>query len=192
VLAAKNLLLTTRVAEIMNHDLYGILDAQSSDVGDVFLGSLALPGVQRTETELAAIRESVRRRIEANINYAALIPTSAAAPQPATRHGGATHHTVFNLSGTNSRVNIGSDDSSTSIVNITPPELFKELREALQVQVADVQERERILTRLGELEREQRTPSAFQRYVDFVAATANHATVIGPYLPARAQLIHPG
>jgi hypothetical protein len=191
-LAAKNLLLTTRVAEIMNHDLYGILDAQSSDVGDVFLGSLALPGVQRTETELAAIRESVRRRMEANINYAALIPTSAGAPQPATRHGGATHHTVFNLSGTNSRVNIGSDDSSTSIVNITPPELFKELREALQVQVADVQERERILTRLGELEREHRTPSAFQRYVDFVAATANHATVIGPYLPALAQLIHPG
>jgi hypothetical protein len=96
------------------------------------------------------------------------------------------------LSGANTRVNIGSEDSSQNIVNITPDDLFRELRASLEAQVQDAEARGRLLIKLEELERAQGTPSLGERYVRFMAAAADHATVLGPYLPALAQLLMRG
>jgi hypothetical protein len=162
------------------------------DVTDVFLRSPTTRPEQRTESELAEVRHSVHRRFEAQIDYAALTPQSRTAPPPTPPStGGTTHHTVFNLSGTNPRVNIGSEDNSQNVVNITPTQLFAELRSAFEAQVVDAEERQKLLTRLAELETAQQTPSFGERYINFMAAAASHATVIGPYLPALAQLIQP-
>jgi hypothetical protein len=191
VLAAQDRLLTPRVAQMMNDDLFGVLEAQSTDIREVFLGSPTAGTGRRTEDELSGIREAARRGIEADINYSALTPTLPAPPAPAA-NGGTTHHTVFNLSGANTRVNIGSDDSSQNIVNITPEGLFRELRAALEAQVQDAEARGRLLARLEELEQAQGKPSLGERYVRFMAAAADHATVLGPYLPALAQLLTRG
>jgi hypothetical protein len=193
VLTSQGIVLTARVAQMMYEDLAGIFDAQSTDIRDVFLRSPTARGSQRSEVELSSIREAARRRIEADINYAALTPTHQAPPPPATHgEGGTTHHTVFNLSGPNTRVNIGSEDSSQNIVNITPDDLFRELRASLEAQVQDAEARGRLLIKLEELERAQGTPSLGERYVRFMAAAADHATVLGPYLPALAQLLMRG
>jgi hypothetical protein len=96
------------------------------------------------------------------------------------------------LSGPNTRVNIGSEDSSQNIVNITPDDLFRELRASLEAQVQDAEARGRLLIKLEELERARGTPSLGERYVRFMAAAADHATVLGPYRPALAQLLMRG
>jgi hypothetical protein len=186
VMAAQGLTLTTRVAQMIKDDLGLVLDGQSPDVKEVFLGSPTTREGKRTKHDLYRILDAVRHRTETEIDFAVLTPIQ---PAVGPAQGGITHQTVFNLSGSNSRVNIGSDDSSSNVVNITPAELFRELRTAFETQVEDAEERGRVLARLEVLEQAQQTPSFGQRYVEFMAAAASHATVIGPYLPALAQLL---
>jgi len=187
VLGAQDLVFSEQVAESIRKELAEAFGQKSTD-----LLAMAQSPSQRynpTKDQIEEQRRTAQQRIEANIGYAAITPARGATGMP-PRIDSRTQ-TVYNLAGTNNRINIGSEDSSTNVVNVTPHELFRELREAFQEQVGDAQERERILARLDALEHEHNAPSAFQRYVDFMAAAANHATIIGPYLPALAQLIHP-
>jgi hypothetical protein len=143
-----------------------------------------------TEEQIEEQRRTAQLRIEADIKYAAISPAKGSPAMPIRIDSGT--HTVYNLSGANNRINIDSEDSSTNIVNVTPTELFRDLRGAIEAQLADAEERGRILEKLEAFERAQSTPTFYQRYVDFMAATANHATVILPFLPALSQLFHPG
>ena len=94
------------------------------------------------------------------------------------------HKTVYNINGPGARVNIGSVDNSTNVVNLSPTELFSHIREALPDDAG-----ESVRSRLNELEAARGTPSALGAYQEFMAAAANHMTVLGPFLPALAQLL---
>jgi len=96
---------------------------------------------------------------------------------------------IYNLIGANTRVNIQSRDASHNVVSITPGNLFEEMRSALASSIEDAAERERLLKTVSDLERTRATPDYTERYVQFVAAAANHMTVLQPFMPALAQLL---
>jgi len=93
---------------------------------------------------------------------------------------------VFNISGPGARVNIGTVDNSNNVVNVTTSELFAELRSALEVEEGITPE---VLDRLDELESAQGTPEVLSAYQRFMAVAANHAAVLGSFLPALAQML---
>ena len=96
---------------------------------------------------------------------------------------------IYNLSGPNVRINIGSQDSSTNVVNVTPDNLFLEIRAAISTQIQDAEARQRLLERVTALEQSRNTNGFASRYADFMAAAANHVTVLAPFLPALTQLL---
>jgi hypothetical protein len=95
---------------------------------------------------------------------------------------------VFNVHGPNARVNIDSTDNSTNVVHQGVP--FSELRKAIESGVSEVVERATILERLSDLEEVTDRESGAERYQKFIAAAANHMTLIGPYLPALGHWVH--
>jgi hypothetical protein len=99
---------------------------------------------------------------------------------------------VYNVTGANARLNIGSVDSSTNVVNVAPAELFTQLRRTIEEGVLVEQERNELLARLADLQSTQGTPSYLERYQSFIAAAANHITILAPFLPALTQFIEIG
>jgi len=95
---------------------------------------------------------------------------------------------VFNVHGPNARVNIDSTDNSTNVVHQGMP--FSELRKAIESGVSDGVERAAILQRLSDLEAATDRESGAGRYQAFIAAAADHMTLIGPYLPALGHWVH--
>lgn len=95
---------------------------------------------------------------------------------------------VVNVHGPNARVNIDSTDNSTNIVHQGVS--FSELRKAIESGVSDGVERTAILQRLSDLEAATDHESGATRYQVFIAAAANHMTIIGPYLPALGHWVH--
>ncbi len=95
---------------------------------------------------------------------------------------------VFNVHGPNARVNIDSTDNSTNVVHQGVP--FSELRKAIESGVSDGVERTAILQRLSDLEAATDRNSGTKRYQAFIAAAADHMTLIGPYLPALGHWVH--
>lgn len=95
---------------------------------------------------------------------------------------------VFNVSGTNARVNFQSaDNSKNSSSNFT---LFSDLRRAVEAGVSDQQDRDFLLTKVSELEKTAGNPSDYiEAYKDFMQSAANHVTVVAPFLPALASLL---
>jgi hypothetical protein len=67
---------------------------------------------------------------------------------------------------------------------------FSELRKAIESGVSEVVERATILERLSDLEEVTDRESGAERYQKFIAAAANHMTLIGPYLPALGHWVH--
>ena len=97
------------------------------------------------------------------------------------------NHTI-NVHGPNARVNIDSTDNSTNVVHQGVP--FSELRKAIESGVSDGVERTAIIQRLTHLEAATDHESGAKRYQTFIAAAANHMTLIGPYLPALGNWVH--
>jgi hypothetical protein len=89
-------------------------------------------------------------------------------------------HTI-NVQGPNSRVNIDSVDNSVNVVRQGAS--FSDLRRAIDAGVADAMERATIQERLSELEQAKDQKSGWERYAAFMAITADHLTVISPFLP---------
>ena len=95
---------------------------------------------------------------------------------------------TFNLAGPNTRVNIHSTDSSTNIVYEQPS--FAEIRKAIESEVADNIERSAILAKLEDLESARDRESGSKKYQAFIAAAANHVTILAPYLPLLGHWVH--
>lgn len=95
---------------------------------------------------------------------------------------------VYYLSGPNARVNVQSTDTSTNVVNVNSAELFAQISAAVQTGVVTDAERSALLDRVQALEAAVPTPMYLSAYQQFIAAAANHMTVIAPFLPALAQL----
>lgn len=104
----------------------------------------------------------------------------------------ATTSTVYNLHGPNSRVNIGSTDNSVNTVNETTNRLFADMRQVILTKVEAEHERQPLLAAVTDMEQTAGKPGFLQKYQGFMEVAANHATVIGPFLPALAKLLGAG
>jgi hypothetical protein len=96
---------------------------------------------------------------------------------------------TYNVSGPNSRINVHSLDRSTNIVHSDSQKVFSELRETVISHLASEGVRDRLLERIEEMERTHGTSGFLPRYQEFIAAAANHMTVIAPFLPALAHML---
>lgn len=94
----------------------------------------------------------------------------------------------YYLYGPNARVNNNSIDASMNISLEQTEPLFTDLRAEL-MQIADEAHRERLLVHVDEMQATQGTDGFLRRYQAFMQDAANHVTVVGPFLPALAQLI---
>jgi hypothetical protein len=89
-------------------------------------------------------------------------------------------HTIT-VQGPNSRVNVNSVDNSVNVIQQGLS--FSELRKAIDAGVSDAFERATIQERLTELEQAADQKSGWEKYAAFMAVTADHMTVILPFLP---------
>ncbi len=95
---------------------------------------------------------------------------------------------TYNVSGTNTRVNINSKDSSVNTATIDSSRVFFQLREAIS-QVEDPHERKRVESSIEALESSFGTSEFLGQYQQFISTISNHITVFGPLLPALASLL---
>ncbi len=102
-------------------------------------------------------------------------------------------HIIYNVSGTNARVNINSQDSSVNVVTDVSAELFSRLVAAIQASGIENSERARLEDSVQEMRRSYGASGFAETYVHFMSILADHLAVFGPivapYLPALARLL---
>ncbi len=97
---------------------------------------------------------------------------------------------INNITGHNARVNINSVDSSTNKVNINSSTLFAEMIKAVAA-IQDLSDRELLTKHISEMaaSHQRQDGSFLAKYQSFVAAAANHMTILAPFLPVLSKLI---
>jgi hypothetical protein len=102
-------------------------------------------------------------------------------------------HITFNLSGTNSRVNIDSADSSVNVIDQTSPEVLHELLLAIGQHRIDRAIKEELQAAINEMKSNFGSNTFGEKYRIFMSVLADHLAVlgpiVGPFLPALANLI---
>jgi hypothetical protein len=88
-----------------------------------------------------------------------------------------------------SRVNIHSHDSSVNISHEITENVFADMRQIIQSNIRDEDERDEILRRLAELEAAKGTSSFTEKYQRFIAGAANHMELLAPFIPALTQML---
>jgi hypothetical protein len=96
---------------------------------------------------------------------------------------------IYNISGSNTRLNINSTDTSTNVVNVGTDQLFDRLRDEIIRQVANDDARDALLERVRELNEAVGTQTFAQKYQQLLSIAADHMTVLLPFLPALTQLL---
>jgi len=108
------------------------------------------------------------------------------APSPST-------YVTYNVSGTNARVNINSNDTSVNVVSEVTPELFQQMLTAIRAATKDDATRSRIERSVEEMRASYGTSQFLQCYTSFTSLLADHMQVLGPivapFLPALARLL---
>jgi hypothetical protein len=95
---------------------------------------------------------------------------------------------TYNVSGTNTRVNINSNDSSVNIVNSETTQIFTQLRDLVE-QIEDVKDKEQIMQSIDSMESSVGTADFINYYQQFMSFISNHITVFSPLLPVLASLL---
>jgi hypothetical protein len=95
---------------------------------------------------------------------------------------------VFNLHGTNARINIHSVDGSNNI-SVHEQQVFADLRKVIAQAVQEKSERDRLLKEVEELNKAHRSGAFFDGYLRFVSAIADHMTLFAPFIPALTKLL---
>jgi hypothetical protein len=98
--------------------------------------------------------------------------------------------TIYNVQGDNARWYVNSTDNSLNVVMKSNEEFFGTLQQRIESGVPEGDERRKILDALTVLRESHGKPSFAQRYTDFMAAAANHITVIVPFIPALTEMLH--
>lgn len=96
---------------------------------------------------------------------------------------------VYNLIGSNARVNIQSVDSSANLVGVEPTELFARIRDAIGESVQDEELLKKLQEKVTDLEKAQGTPGFMARHQEFMALAANYMTILAPFIPALSQML---
>jgi hypothetical protein len=87
----------------------------------------------------------------------------------------------------NARVNINSSDQSANSVTVTQQQLFADIRDRVTQQIAG-EDQAVVLAKLNELEQAQGTQTFSEKFTAFLAVTADYMTILGPFMPALAEL----
>lgn len=101
-------------------------------------------------------------------------------------------HQEFHIHGNNSQMNINSLNSSLNSINITPSELFERLKDIVDEQITDSNAKSELLSQVQELEEAGDKKSFSERYTNFIASAANHATLwvaLSPLIPTFMDLL---
>ncbi len=98
--------------------------------------------------------------------------------------------TNYYVQGENARVNVNSTDNSLNVVMGSKEEFFSTLQQRIESGVPEGDEKRKVLDALTALGESHGKPSFAQRYTDFIAAAANHITVIVPFVPALTEMLH--
>ena len=96
---------------------------------------------------------------------------------------------VYNLHGSNPKVNINSQDSSINITHITNENGFEQLKKAIEENIAELKTREVYLKNLEDLQESVGSNSFLEKYQRFISTTADHISIIAPFIPFLTQLI---
>lgn len=95
---------------------------------------------------------------------------------------------IYNVTGPNARVNIGSTDSSVNIAQVEVATLFERMR-ASAAEIQDPASQASVIATIDRMENQAGHQGFGTAYQQFIATVADHLTVFGPFLPALAQLI---
>ncbi|EQB11251.1 hypothetical protein [Sphingobium lactosutens] len=107
------------------------------------------------------------------------------------RKGTFPHHTGghFNItvSGENARVNIGSTDNSTNVVNNSG--VFADLINAIEGGVENVEQKAVLVEAVKDMEKAKGTGGFAASYAKFMGLAADHIGVVTPFLAPLASMI---
>ena len=95
---------------------------------------------------------------------------------------------TYNVSGTNTRININSNDSSVNTIRNEEIQVFSQLEDLL-CHIEDVSDRKKIQRSISEMKTSVGTSSFVASYQNFMSFISNHITVFTPLLPALAKLL---
>ena len=87
------------------------------------------------------------------------------------------------------RINLHSSDQSVNVSNHQPDAIFTEIRKCLLESLVDSPDLETLLKRVGDMEQSLEKGDFKTAYKEFVAAAANHMTILAPFLPGLVQLL---
>lgn len=99
---------------------------------------------------------------------------------------------VCNLQGNNSRININSNDSSINITQVANEDLFKQIHNIIEKEIAEKETRSLYLQQLAELKQSVGSAPFLEKYQQFIATTANHMSILYPFIPALTKLLNIG
>lgn len=113
-------------------------------------------------------------------SYELKVAKTTAIPRPAAGQ------IVYILNGNNARVYNNSSDNSSNVVNVSPTDLFRELKSVISTKVPD----NYILLVLAEaMEKENGTDKYLKSYVKFIEESAIHLGELHPFIPGLSSLI---
>jgi hypothetical protein len=76
-----------------------------------------------------------------------------------------------------------------NVSSITEQQVFSGIRDAVNQQVSDVNDRRAILEKLEALEKSVNPDDFTSKYKEFINIVADHMTIILPFLPALTQML---
>lgn len=95
---------------------------------------------------------------------------------------------AINIGQITGKVNINSTDNSINIA-ITSSPIFSGLVEAISKSAIEEQHKAQLLAHVEAMKQAEGTPGFVQKYKDFMQNSANHMTVIAPFVPGLVTLL---
>ncbi len=96
------------------------------------------------------------------------------------------HHHQGDTHGHQNRTVVGGVDASTNSLSI---EVFEQLQQAVSTQIDNATDRGALLELIKQMDATKGTSGFRDTYTGFIAAAANHMSVIAPFLPALTQFL---
>lgn len=118
-----------------------------------------------------------------------LIGTLLDGEQPSThfKYGGKIN--LITINNPTAPIYIQSEGKFTNINEITPTEVFTELRKIIETQIKQEEKRSGLLSKITELEEAQGTKKFVEKYTEFVTLAANHIALFTPFWPILAEWV---
>jgi hypothetical protein len=111
--------------------------------------------------------------------------------EKAIRNIGVTH-VEYHQHGNTEQVNINSPNASLRKIDVTKNNIFIQLKDAIEQNVAEEDAKSGLLHQVEALENSQEKKAFSKLYGEFIASAANHATLltaIAPIIPKMAKFI---